>query len=79
MVFEIEVQIFLHAPGYRRKRADASIYFKASSPRAVITRRADPGLVTQGWVGDKACLVTANTAAYVTVTRPNIAAGWPER
>jgi hypothetical protein len=31
------------------------------------------------WVGDKPCLVTVETGAYVTVARPDIAAGWPER
>jgi hypothetical protein len=36
----------------------------------VITEKADPSLVTQGWIGDKPCLVT--------VVRPDIAAGWPE-
>jgi hypothetical protein len=45
----------------------------------VITENADPSLVTQGWVGDKPCLVTVDTGAYVTVARPDIANGWPER
>jgi hypothetical protein len=45
----------------------------------VIAKNADPSLVTQGWVGDKPCLVTADTGAYVTVARPDIADGWPER
>jgi hypothetical protein len=44
-----------------------------------ITTKADTGLVTQGWVGDKPCLVTVDTGAYVTVARPDIAAGWPEK
>jgi hypothetical protein len=44
-----------------------------------ITTEADTGLVTQGWVGDKPCLVTVDTGAYMTVARPDIAAGWPER
>jgi hypothetical protein len=39
----------------------------------------DPSLFTKGWVGDKPCLVTVDTGAYVTVVRPDIAAGWPER
>jgi hypothetical protein len=30
-------------------------------------------------VGDKPCQVTVNTGAHVTVARPDIAAGWPER
>jgi hypothetical protein len=41
--------------------------------------KADPSLVTQGWVGDKPCLVTVHTRAYVTVARPDIAARWPKR
>jgi hypothetical protein len=45
----------------------------------VITENADPSLVTQGWVGEKPCLVTVDTGAYVTVVRPDIAARWPER
>jgi hypothetical protein len=45
----------------------------------VITENEDPSLVTQGWVGDKPCLVTVDTRAYVTVARPDITAGWPER
>jgi hypothetical protein len=40
---------------------------------------AFPSLVTHGWVGDKLCLVTMDTGAYVTVARPDIAPGWPER
>jgi hypothetical protein len=45
----------------------------------VITEEADPSLVTQGWVGDKPCLVTVDTGAYITVVRPDLAAGWTER
>jgi hypothetical protein len=44
-----------------------------------ITENTDPSLVTQGWVGDKPCLVTVDTGAYVTVARPDIATRWPER
>jgi hypothetical protein len=39
----------------------------------------DPRLFTQGWVGDKPCVVAVDTGAYVTVVRPDIADGWPER
>jgi hypothetical protein len=46
---------------------------------AVITERAEPSLVTQGWHDDKPCLVTVDNVAYMTVTRPDIAARWPER
>jgi hypothetical protein len=45
----------------------------------IITENTNPSLVTQGWVGAKPCLVTVDTRAYVTVVRPDIAAGWPER
>jgi hypothetical protein len=45
----------------------------------VIMENTDLSLVTQGWVGEKPCLVTVDTGAYVTVVRPDIAAGWPER
>jgi hypothetical protein len=44
-----------------------------------ITGINDTSLVTQGWVGNKPCQVTVDTGAYVTVARPDIAAGWPER
>jgi hypothetical protein len=33
----------------------------------------------KGWVGDKRCLVTMDTGAYVTVARPDITVRWPER
>jgi hypothetical protein len=45
----------------------------------VISENIDPSLVTQGWIGDKPCLVTVDTGAYVTVARPDIVTGWPER
>jgi hypothetical protein len=38
----------------------------------------EPSLVIQGWVGDKLCLVTVDTGAYVTVAWPDIAAGCAE-
>jgi hypothetical protein len=41
--------------------------------------KTDTSLVTQGSVSDKPCLVTVDTGAYITVVRPDIAAGWPER
>jgi hypothetical protein len=40
---------------------------------------ADPSLVSQGWVCDKPCLVTVDIRAYVTLARPDIAAGWFQR
>jgi hypothetical protein len=43
------------------------------------TRKHDSSMVTQGWLGDKRCLVTLDTGAYVTVARTAIAAIWPER
>jgi hypothetical protein len=36
-------------------------------------------LVAQGWVADKPCSITIDTGAAVTVIRPDIAAGLPER
>jgi hypothetical protein len=64
----------------RRRRANAGVYTKALPPR--IDRHhgnANPSLVTQGWVSDMPCLGAVDTGAYVTVTRPDIADGWPER
>jgi hypothetical protein len=46
---------------------------------AVRKARAGSSLFTQGWIGDKPCLVTIDTKAYVTVSRPDIAAECPER
>jgi hypothetical protein len=45
----------------------------------VVMENADLIPVTQGWVGDKPYLVTLGTGEYVTVARPDIAAGWPKR
>jgi hypothetical protein len=44
-----------------------------------IMTKADTGLVTQGWFGDKPCLVTLDTGTYMTVARLDIVAGWPEK
>jgi hypothetical protein len=44
-----------------------------------MTEKTDTSLVTQGWVGDKPCRVTVDAGASVTIARPDIAAGWPER
>jgi hypothetical protein len=45
---------------------------------SVITEKADPSLVTQGWVGDKPCLLTVDIAAYVT-DQARHRLGWSER
>jgi hypothetical protein len=60
---------------------DTGVYIKSLPHHAltVITERTNPSLVTQGWVGNKPCLVTVDTGAYVTVARPDIAAVWAER
>lgn len=42
-------------------------------------RKVDPNQITQGWVDDKPCLVSVGTEVYVTVARPDIAAGWSQR
>jgi hypothetical protein len=44
-----------------------------------ITEKSDTSMVTQGWIVDKPCRVTVDTGACVTVARPGIAAGGPER
>jgi hypothetical protein len=41
--------------------------------------RADPRLVTQGWIGNKPCLVTIDTRVYVTIARPEITTGRSKR
>jgi hypothetical protein len=49
----------------RRRRARADVYIKAPHHALrVITENADPSLVTQGWVGDKQCLVTVDTSLW---------------
>jgi hypothetical protein len=68
----------------KRARADGdrtSAYALKSIHHAltVITENADSSLVTQGCVGEKPYLMTVDTGAYVTVARPHIAAGLPER
>jgi hypothetical protein len=45
----------------------------------VIRENTDRSLVIQGWIGDKPCLVAVDTRAYLCVSRPDIADGWPER
>jgi hypothetical protein len=51
----------------RRKRAEASVHIKTPLPGAVITERADPSPVTNGWVNDTPCLRIVNIRPYVTV------------
>jgi hypothetical protein len=64
----------------RRKGAYAGICIKAPHYALTdFTEKTDTSLVTQGWVGDKPCRMTADTGAYFTVARPDIAEGWPER
>jgi hypothetical protein len=64
----------------QRRRANASVCIKAPHHTLiVITENTDLSLVTQGWVGDKPCLVTVDNRAYITVARPDTAAGWPKR
>jgi hypothetical protein len=61
----------------RQRRADA--LRPSHHALTVIMENADPSLVTQGWVGDKPCLGTVDTGAYIIVARPDISEGWPER
>jgi hypothetical protein len=64
----------------RGRRWNACVYIKTPHHAlSVITGNADPSLDTQGWFGDKLCLVTVDTGANVTVAKPDISAGWPER
>jgi hypothetical protein len=41
--------------------------------------RTDPSLVTQSWVGVKPYFMTIDIRAFMTVTRPDMDAEWPER
>jgi hypothetical protein len=36
-------------------------------------------LQAEGWIGEKPCLVTIDAGASVTITRPHITAGLPEK
>jgi hypothetical protein len=40
---------------------------------------SNASLNTDGWTGDKPCLVTIDTRAYVTTARQNTAPGLPKR
>jgi hypothetical protein len=54
----------------RWKRVDAGVYIKTPHHAlTVITEKGDPSLVTQGWVGDKPCLMTMDTGAYETMAQ----------
>jgi hypothetical protein len=62
------------------KLLDGGAYIKKLHHMStVMTERADPSLVRQGWVGDKPCIVTMDTGAYIDVARPDIATRWQER
>jgi hypothetical protein len=43
------------------------------------TQWSNNSLNAAGWTGDKPCLMTINTRASVTITRPDITAGLPKR
>jgi hypothetical protein len=45
----------------------------------LLTEMAENSLITQGWIGNKLCLVTIDTGTYVAIASPNIAAGGSER
>jgi hypothetical protein len=48
--------------GDRRKKANTGIYIKAAPSRVDCHyKRADPSLVTKGWVSEKPCLVIMDT------------------
>jgi hypothetical protein len=53
-----------------QKRGDTNVLFKAPTPRAVITERAEPSHT--GLRRDKPCLVTVVTRAYMNAVRPDI-------
>jgi hypothetical protein len=62
--------------GGRLRRTDGDEYIKARfQTLSVIMEKVDPSLATQGSVDDKPCIVTVVTEAYLTVARPDIAAG----
>jgi hypothetical protein len=66
--------------GGRQKRVDGGIYIKKLHHMSTVMReRADPSLVTQGWVGNEPCTDCGHLGAHVNVARPNITAGWLER
>jgi hypothetical protein len=48
----------------------------------IIAKRGDNSLnslITLGWIGDRSCLVTNETGVSVTIARPDVATGEPER
>jgi hypothetical protein len=47
--------------------------------RADSLTRAEERLVTDGWMQERPCHVTIDAGAFVTVARPDIVVGLPER
>jgi hypothetical protein len=45
----------------------------------VLTKGTEDSLIAEGWIQEKPCQVTIDTMASVTVARPDIVAGQPER
>jgi hypothetical protein len=45
----------------------------------VIAERDHNSLIVHSWIGDKPCLVTTDTGASMTITKPDITSGLPER
>jgi hypothetical protein len=42
-------------------------------------KKGDDSLNVVGWIGDESCLMKFRTGASVTIARPDITAGLPER
>jgi predicted aspartyl protease len=63
----------------RRQRGGIPAHALSSPTLSIITERTGNRLVAQGWVADKPSSVNIDTGAAVTVIRPDIAAGLPER
>jgi hypothetical protein len=43
------------------------------------TRKDDDSIITEGWIGDKLCIMTIDAGASVMIARPHITTGFSER
>jgi hypothetical protein len=61
------------------KKARVPLLLPPCYTLCVLTTKDDDSLNTEGWIGDKSCLVTIDSGASVATARPDISAGMPKR
>jgi hypothetical protein len=62
----------------KKKRLGASLP-PTRYTTSMSTRTEENIMMIQGWIGDEPCLVTLDIRSSLTLARPDIAAGLPER